>query len=60
MKKILILGCAKYSGNTLLKDLMESDNFQITVLSRHKIERVFSIQGDRKNQELLIQTFKRW
>jgi nucleoside-diphosphate-sugar epimerase len=58
MKKILILGGTKYAGNALLKDLMKSDNYQITVLSRHKIEGVFSIQGDRKNTELLSQIFK--
>lgn len=58
MRKILILGGTKYAGNALLKDLMKSDNYQITVLSRHKIEGVFSIQGDRKNPELLRQIFK--
>tara|TARA_B110000046_G_scaffold182716_1_gene217308 strand:+ start:4646 stop:5506 length:861 start_codon:yes stop_codon:yes gene_type:complete len=58
MKKILILGGTKYAGKAFIKDLMESDNYQITVLSRHKIEGVFSFQGDRKDQELLTQTFK--
>lgn len=58
MKKILILGGTKYAGNALLKGLIKSDNYQITVLSRHKVEGVFSIQGDRKNPELLNQIFK--
>lgn len=58
MKKILIIGGTRYTGNALLKDLIKLDKYQITVLSRHKIEGVFSIQGDRKNQELLFQIFK--
>lgn len=58
MKKILIIGGTRYTGNALVKDLIKLNKYQITVLSRHKIEGVFSIQGDRKNQELLFQTFK--
>ncbi len=58
MKQILILGGTKYVGKAFLKALIKSDNYQITVLSRHKIEGLFSIQGDRKDKELLTQTLK--
>ena len=58
MKQILIFGGTKYVGKAFLKALMKSDNYQITVLSRHKIEGLLSIQGDRKDKELLIQTLK--
>ena len=56
--KILILGGTKYVGKALLNSLIKFDNHHISVLSRHKINNVHSIKGDRKDQELLLQTLK--
>ena len=58
MKKILILGGTKYEGKKGLKDLMKSDNYQITVLSRHKIEGVFQFKEVCKFKKLLSQISK--
>lgn len=57
-KKILILGGTKYVGKALLNELISNNDNQITVLSRHRIEKVTFIEGNRKNQALLLDIFK--
>lgn len=54
MKKILILGGTKYVGKAFLNEMIANHNHKITVLSRHKIENIISIEGNRKDEALLL------